>query len=317
MSAIMNLSILNLDKGQDFGLYGKGINSKGEEFDWMVGCDGHGSNQVINLLRSLNWDLVMKQDNTLQEVINIIDRCGFQYQSSGSTYLEAKIFKDRIETCSVGDSKIMVFMDDKLCYENTEHNLFNASEKERLQPRIDDLTMIVEDVTTIPHILTPHNISTQTKHYYNFNHTYKLAMSQALGHNNITGIEPERKIIPYTSENKMRVILMSDGVSDMICFEPEYYEKDIYSLSLLPSSEIASFSEQRWKQEWHYYIKKDDELFTPYCFATPGSRSGFDDVLVVTCDIYPLQKEIQEEEQFIEQLINQAIEQALEQLREN
>lgn len=315
MSAVMNLSILNLDKGQDFGLYGKGINSKEEEFDWMVGCDGHGSNQVINILRTLDWNVVMSQDDTLQAVINIINRCGFQYQSSGSTYIEAKIFKDRVETCSVGDSKIMVFIDDKLSYENTEHNLFNTSEKERLQERIDDGSMSIEEVHSIPLVLTPENITTQTKHYYNFNHTYKLAMSQSLGHNNITGVLPERKIIPYNPENKIRVLLMSDGVQDIICSEPEYYEKDLHSLSVLPSTEISSLAEQRWKQKWHYYLKKDDELFTSYCFATPSaSRSGFDDVLVVTCDIYPVKTK---EEKLIEELINQAIEQALEQLREN
>ena len=296
MSSIMNLSILNLDKGQDFGLCGKGINSKGEEFDWMLGCDGHGSDFIINLLRSLNWNILMKKDDTLQEVINIITRSGRQYESSGATYMEAKIFKDRIETCSVGDSKIMVFKDDKLCYENTEHNLFNPSEKERLQQRIDGRSITVKDVPTIPHILTPHNITTQTKHYYTFCDIYTLAMTQSLGHNNITGIVPERKVIPYLSQNKIRVLLISDGVSDIICFEPEYYEKDLASLSSLPCDELALLAEERWKQEWHYYVKKEDELFVPYTFATPGtSRSGFDDVLVVLCDINPTQEEQKKE----------------------
>lgn len=313
MSAVMNVSILSLDKGQDFGLCGNGINSKGEEFDWMLGCDGHGSNQIINLLRSLNWDLLMKQDDTLQEVIKIIDRCGFQYQSTGATYMEAKIFKDRIETCSVGDSKIMVFMDDKLCYESTEHNLFNSAERERLQPRMDDHSMTIEEVHTIPYILTPDNITTQTKHYYNFNHTYKLAMSQSLGHNNITGVDPERKTIPYTPQNKMRVILMSDGLSDMICSVTElvYYEKDLSLLSSLSSRELALFAEQRWKQDWHFYVKKEDELFQPYCFATPGSRSGFDDVLVVTCDICSLQEEPQK---MVEEIVKEIIEEAITQV---
>ena len=96
MSSIMNLSILNLDKGQDFGLCGKGINSKGEEFDWLLGCDGHGSDFIINILRSLNWNLLMAKENTLQEVINIITRSGRQFESSGATYMEAKVFKDRI-----------------------------------------------------------------------------------------------------------------------------------------------------------------------------------------------------------------------------
>jgi hypothetical protein len=219
-------------------------------------------------------------------------------------------------------------MDDKLCYESTEHNLFNSAEQKRLQPLIDDHTITVEEVHTIPHILTPQNITTQTKHYYNFNHTYKLAMSQSLGHNNITGVEPERKIIPYTSQNKIRVLLMSDGLSDMICSdsEPEYHEKDICSLSILSSTELASLAEQRWKQDWNFYDKKEDELFTSYCFATPGSRSGFDDILVVTYDVWPIKEEVQkeevqneelQEEKIIEQLINQAIEKALEKLREN
>jgi hypothetical protein len=190
----------------------------------------------------------------------------------------------------------MVFIDDKLCYENTEHNLFNPSEKERLQQRIDGRSITVKDVPTIPHILTPYNITTQTKHYYTFCDIYTLAMTQSLGHNNITGIVPERKIIPYSSQNKIRVLLISDGVSDIICFEPEYYEKDLASLSSLSSDELALLAEERWKQEWHYYVKKEDELFVPYTFATPGtSRSGFDDVLVVMCDIYPTQEEQKKE----------------------
>jgi serine/threonine protein phosphatase PrpC len=292
MAIDMNLSILSLDKGQDFGLFGKAINSKGEEFDWMIGCDGHGGDAVINLLRSLNWNTVMSQDDSLEEILRIIARCGRQYQSTGSTYMEAKIFKDRIETCSVGDSKIMVFMDEELIYESTEHNLFNPSEKERLQPSIDEGTLTVADVTTIPYILSPTKITNQTKHYYTFSKAYTIAMTQSLGHNNITGIQPERKVIPYTPENKVRVILMSDGVQDIICSEPEYYPQDIHTLCHYSSSEIASMSETRWKQQWQFHINRDNETFMLYSFATPhSSRSGFDDVLVVTCDILPIQQE--------------------------
>ena len=297
----MNLSILSLDKGQDFGLFGKAINSKGEEFDWMIGCDGHGHDNVINLLRSLNWDTIMSHDDSLEEILTIIARYGRQYQSTGSTYMEAKIFKDRIETCSVGDSKIMVFMDEELVYESTEHNLFNPSEKERLQPSIDEGTLTVADVTTIPYILSPTEITNQTKHYYTFSKAYTIAMTQSLGHNNITGVQPERKVIPYTPENKVRVILMSDGVQDIICSEPEYYAQDIHTLCHYSSSEIAALSETRWKQQWKFYMNKDDETFLPYTFATPhSSRSGFDDILVVTCDILPIQKkecDIGEEEE--------------------
>lgn len=292
MAIDMNLSILNLDKGQDFGLFGKSINSKGEEFDWMIGCDGHGSDAVINLLRSLNWNTIMSQDDSLEEILRIIARCGRQYQSTGATYMEAKIFKDRIETCSVGDSKIMVFMDEELIYESTEHNLFNPSEKERLQPSIDEGTITVADVTTIPYILSPTEITNQTKHYYTFSKAYTIAMTQSLGHNNITGVQPERKVIPYSPENKVRVILMSDGVQDIICIESEYYKQDIHTLCHYSSSEIAALSETRWKQQWKFYMNKDDEQFVSYTFATPhSSRSGFDDVLVVTCDILPIQEE--------------------------
>ena len=51
--------------------------------------------------------------------------------------------------------------------------------------------------------------------------------------------------------------------------------------------------ETRWKQQWQFYINKEDETFLPYTFASPqhSSRSGFDDVLVVTCDILPIQEE--------------------------
>jgi len=287
----MNVSILSLDKGQDFGMCGKTTTIKGEEMEWMVGCDGHGTDHIINILRELNWEYIMARDDSLKLVLDIIDshwkQCpGSRYASSGATYMEAKIFKNRIETCAVGDSKIMVFMDDKLCYENTEHNIFNPLEQVRIQHRIIKTNVVV------PFVLTPSNITGVTKHYHVFEDGTNLAMTQALGHNRITGIQAERKVIPFGSENKMRVLLMSDGVSDMLSSEPKYYQQDLQLLAHLSADEITNFAEQRWKQDWHLYEKKEDELFTHYSFATPNSRrSGFDDVMVVVCDILPTQKE--------------------------
>jgi serine/threonine protein phosphatase PrpC len=296
MSVEMNLTILNLDKGQDFGVHGKGTTIKGEEFIWMVGCDGHGADYVVNILRGMNWGFIMSQDDSLKLVIDIIDSSWTKYPerkyvSSGATYMEAKIFKDRIETCSVGDSKIMVFMDDKLCYKSTEHNFFNPLEKERL---IDyDITL---STTVAPQVLTPTNITGTIKYYHTFENGTMLAMTQSLGHNHVTGIDAERKVIPYNSQNKMRVVLMSDGLSELLSTEPVYHEQDLHSLAHLSSDQLASIAEQRWKQDWDYYAKKEDELFTPYCFRTKphSKRSGFDDVLVLTCDILPVQEDVKE-----------------------
>lgn len=297
MNLQMNLSILSLDKGQDFGLYGKGMNSKGELFDWMVGCDGHGSNQIIDILKSIDWDKVMSKEDSLQEVLNIIDSYAYQSTSSGSTYMEAKIFSDRIETCSVGDSKIMVFIDENLVYENVGHTWENENEKERLKERIDKKRVLLSPVSNIPIALTPINISCQTKYYYHFENGHIIALTQSLGHNNITGIEPERKVIQYSPENKVRVILMSDGLTDVLSTLSEYYEKDLHILSHSSCSELASLAEYRWKQEWRYYPKnkdwpyyqeKDIDVFIPFCYTLKNSSSsGYDDVLVLTCDITP------------------------------
>lgn len=297
MSVEMNLTILSLDKGQDIGFHGKGTTVKGEEFEWMVGCDGHGADYIADILRGMNWGFIMSRDDSLKLVIDIIGSHWSQYPerqyvSSGATYMEAKIFKDRIETCSVGDSKIMVFMDGNLCYESTEHNFFNSLEQERL---IDyDITL---SAVVVPQVLTPTNITGTIKNYHTFEDGTMLAMTQSLGHRNITGIDAERKVIPYTPQNKMRVVLMSDGLSELLSTEPVYHEQDLHSLAHLSSEQLAGIAEQRWKQDWNYYAKKEDELFTSYCFRNPSSskRSGFDDVLVLTCDIIPVQEEADKE----------------------
>jgi hypothetical protein len=91
----------------------------------------------------------------------------------------------------------------------------------------------------------------------------------------------------------MRVVLMSDGLSELLSTEPVYHEQDLHSVAHLSTDQLASIAEQRWKQDWDYYAKKEDELFTPYCFRTSphSKRTGFDDVLVITCDILPVQEE--------------------------
>lgn len=104
--------------------------------------------------------------------------------------------------------------------------------------------------------------------YYIFENGEKLAITQALGHADITGFEPEMHTEYYSTGDAVRVIACSNGFSDMLLFDTntcvclEDLAEDKHDILHMTVDELMGKVERRFKQEWYIYnVDKYPELF--------------------------------------------------------
>jgi serine/threonine protein phosphatase PrpC len=243
-SPYLECKIEGLDKNQDIAFCGKtNFDDSSKDYYWFVGCDGHGKKDkfnIIEVLKQLDWNYIMCQENSFDTLLEQLKPIKNYNKYSGSTYYEAKIFKDRVEICNVGDSGICVFIDKNIVYSTTPHNLSNAAELERLSERIQSCNIVVDkcQVTKMKDNKTIHFVEGE---YYEFDND-RLALTQSLGHNNITGLEPERKTIYFEENQDIQIIGGSDGLWDVVMKE------DLFDMNAVSLAELAK---SKWQGEWN------------------------------------------------------------------
>lgn len=246
MLSYLACKVKGLDKNQDIAYCGREtFDDSSKNYDWFVGCDGHGmigNNNFIEILKRLDWVNIMRQENSLDALLEEIKEKKYNF-NTGATYYEAKVFNNRVEICSVGDSKVKVFIDKQILYSTTPHNFKNEKEQKRLKERMERRRFSIEKCDNIPQMQNSTTIKFVEGEYYYFDQdNSKIAMTQSLGHNNITGLEPERKIIYFEKEQDVQVIGGSDGLWDVV-MENESLDMDVDSLLTL--------AESRWKGTWN------------------------------------------------------------------
>ena len=250
-----------LGKDQDLVYFGEC-----EDYKWGVLLDCHGTFVFKDLLKRQNWDEIMKHDRPDLELIRIIKLepthygfvIGGKVLSSGSTMSMMKIYGDRIETFNIGDSYIMIYKNGELVYMSSPHNPSNPIEKVRLETMNN---VIIEPTKhKIPFMLDGNTMGLKFGEYCLFNYgELQLSPSQALGHNHITGYNPEVHIEPYSSTDIIRVLSCSDGVMDMVLLSSDNeadVKQDDNDMKNMNVNEILEKSEKRWKQNWKIF---DDE----------------------------------------------------------
>ena len=99
-----------------------------------------------------------------------------------------------------------------------------------------------------------------------YNSKTVLAMSQAIGHNNTLGNVPEVHVEYFEEGDKVRCILGSDGIFDMMLLpesilalvpppteeELTAVECDKMDLLTMSAEQLCDKIEARWKQDWEY-----------------------------------------------------------------
>jgi len=271
--------VKQLCKGQDFV-----IDGKTDTYLWKVVCDGHGGDFFINIIRGLDWDDIMDKPNSFDVLLNVI-RSKYKGTStpqkilSGSMLTMVKIYTERIETLSVGDSRILIYKNGKLTYKNTPHNRKNPSEVERLKDR--SRMKYKKTGAPIPHIVSANALRGFYGEYIEFENGTEIASTQSLGHDDITGYSPEIHTEYFSEDEHVRVISCTDGFSDMILIDGELCENDKdlederIDLITMGLDDLLEKVETRWKKTWTYYWSvKNNELST----STSYPEDGYDDI---------------------------------------
>lgn len=288
----IDCSVRSLDKGQDVAHCCRIEKFMPEEsYDCFIGLDGHGLNTFNNMLKFIDLGEIAEADDSLSEIIKRVTEMNTLTNNSGATYYEAKLYSNRVETCTVGDSQIAVFIDKKLVYMNTPHNMKNPLEVERLKPRVESGEVCIMPDKPVPVLISKDTLKFRQTEYIYFQNIERIALSQALGHNNITGIVPERNTIFFEPDQEVAVVGGSDGLWDMINMSGPDFEDDLMTLATKSAVEIADMAEFRWKQDWniHWINPKGNmelfvDSFTNKQRSEKDPSSGYDDVSV--CKIH-------------------------------
>jgi serine/threonine protein phosphatase PrpC len=295
------------DTNQDFLETGKT-----GSITWLLVCDGHGTNTYINWIRDrVEWKRIAMEIDPVRTLCRLYEKSNIYMQTkdsllSGSTFSMARILETPesgeclIECINVGDSTTMVFINDTLAYINRGHTLENPEEIERLaslrnsmnlqysiadgkKPAVlseNTITMAKSRTVEFNYKLRPTTPFSKYKstHFSN-THIVRLVPSQSLGHLGVTGIKPEKHTIHCYKGDKIRVIVCSDGFTDMLCMENP---ADILALCTLSCKDLGLFALNRWKQKWQYI-----DPITKQKLGETEFQSGRDDIAVALWDRSP------------------------------
>ena len=296
-SIIITEHIKQLCKGQDYTISGETIYNSNQgqticsEIDgilikYAAVFDGHGTNDVINFIRNISKEKMNEIMGTnspakiLFDYINNSNICN-SYRSSGSTMCLARIFPNYIEITNVGDSRAVVYKNEKIEFITREHNCNNRDEYDRISTQPNFLKF--ENTSNIK-MISKNFLSNINSFYVIFNDNSALAPTQSLGHCGKTGIKPDIYTINYNKKDNLRILIGSDGFFDMVCKEENTNEivlEDLYEIADLPGQVILNRAVSRWLQQWKVCPYNDKSIIEIQTF----DEIDCDDVSVIVIDI--------------------------------
>lgn len=299
---MIHSKVIQLCKKQDEIYQGNAVNPvTNEAYIYGIIIDGHGNDIGVNDIRRViqeHLTEILEAENPhilIQEQLEILKREHIenlhqnvfysvkqsrllnQLARSGSTFLMSKLYDNRVETFSIGDSEIYVIKNDEIVYSNPIHDWSNTAEQIRLFER--------KDITIFPRLsygsfaINSTTIANKPTYIIDYNSTHLFIPTQALGHEGITEFAPERQTIYYNNEtDKIKIVLASDGLWDV--FTPDHPD-DLQNMKTLSAEGLADLAEQRWKQEWFVakYPQTPEEL---YPTKSRYDSKLYDDVSVIT-----------------------------------
>jgi len=263
-----------LFKSQDFSLVGSGKDEDGLNFDYLVICDGHSEDTCINAIRTFNFDEIMKKHKPINELNKRLYATFKNFIRSGSTCVLAKIYETHIFIEYVGDSQIIVFIDDECVYLNEPHTLNNESEVKR----VEKILLGFYDEKS-PKLVSPTRIALLDIKRCVFNEKLCIIPTQAFGHNGVTGFEPTFKRIDFLPKQHVRIIAATDGFWDMIYLQDPEEMNDLKRMS---PNELLLKAENRWKQEWIY--SEDPNETDQSKITTSNFGNVYDDIAIAFWD---------------------------------
>jgi serine/threonine protein phosphatase PrpC len=229
-----------------------GFTTRGQ---YIAVFDGHGFDTYIDHVRGLNMNDVMKTDNPLLTLWDLMQE--LNSFRSGSTVSMARITGTRIETWSMGDSEIHVFINGLRVYSSEVHTFLNPSEIERTR------SMVRIRDARVPFPVSETRVELVNSPVGDFKCGESLIPSQSLGHNGITGFAPSTNVIQFKSTDKVRIVGGSDGLFDMLV-----------DVSTGSAQQLVDEAERRWRMKWDFFD------------GTRLHKTAYDSIDDISCVIY-------------------------------
>ena len=301
----VDVALLNLvDCAQDRVFHWHYNGGEDEPFDFIGVLDGHGrvdnranAEQIhfVDRVERLPDEIkhaIFRAPNPMQALIDYFagDGNGLYCHTTGAVASFARIYADRVETFNVGDAASLVFVDDRLRYMNEPHTSRNEKEQNRLKNGKKNYytrpsyRMEVISTTDIRKAEATYTIFCETTLSGLINETM-LAPTQSLGHNDVSGYDIDVHVVPLEPNQKVHVVVTSDGVMDMVYLPEEWNQNaeelpdDIQFLASNRATEIAAWGRRRWNQEWTTHVPG---YATTGRQKFPENKQGQDDIGVVT-----------------------------------
>ena len=261
---------------------------------WITALDGHGNNQAPNKIRSAPLGEFMQKPiswSHLQTFINSDPTTDGQTKlKSGSTmvYAKAEISPTGIEVTitNIGDSTAVVFLNDELIFVTTPQDYENGVEMARIikENRVNIQMPLVKQDSNFE-VLSPTTLRTIEGTYIEFvspQGGQTLSMSQSLGHCGITGLKPDVTVFNFQRTDRIKVVLFSDGVSDVLPLIGAVAASTIPFMAT-PTT-LLDEAERRWKQEWNVHSGTDLRKI----YQTKFPKNGYDDCCCAMMTIQPV-----------------------------
>lgn len=286
-SVLHNVSIASavkqMHKGQDQAYQGTFLDvDTGEPGNWAMITDGHGNDKCIAYLRSIpqgELDKVISLPNPAETLFKMVNEnvvLGFR-ECSGATLNIVKVYSDRIVCINMGDSQAAVYKNGELVFLTEFHDSSNETECERLMKENPSVSFFPSKSCVVTTDGKMYQVDAQ---YVTHTSYITLALTQALGHNGVTGCAPDTTTIPYGPEDTLHIVIGSDGFWDMVA---ENAPEEKLRFADMSSEELLKFAIDRWLQTWDMYIDRDKPEFRTCSY----SKNDCDDVGVVKIDIVP------------------------------
>jgi hypothetical protein len=294
-------SELQLCKGQDFAIHGKIENNK--TIYWQALFDGHGNDSCIQAIRQTMKnhvnEIILSEEplQKIQEYIDAIEIPEDTKKASGSTGIIVKKWieenKVHVEISYVGDSTLMIYCNDVCVYKNELHDVNHFKQMTKLAS-VGAINMDEPTISQGPRfdLMDANTVLCSTGLYVKIvdpSHPkgYRpISTSSTLGHNNLyCGLHAENNKFLFNLTDKLRIICMSDGITDVVLPNNPVLQ---YGTCV----EILEEARVKWSQTWNAYVKKDDLIDFSSKITTQIPTNSWDDCSV--CIMAQIPQEIDE-----------------------
>jgi serine/threonine protein phosphatase PrpC len=203
----------------------------------------------MEIMERCHLPAYISSENPVQELLEYIKVHQHLYRiDTGSTLVLAKVYANRICIWNIGDSQGVVLINDIVVHITKSHDRDLESEFERVNQ-----LGATSSPGNYPKLKSETEI-TMEKNSMNKFAGFCLVPTASLGHHGKTGLPDISDMyyeIQYSSSDRIKIVLASDGLWDM--FNIEF---DLHHLLSKSAQELCDFAEARWKQEWTYCGKK-------------------------------------------------------------